>query len=61
MVGVTVGIGFPAAASILAVISVFVGHMAFVLLSQAYFAGYVLFTIILSSVISVIYFPLVFI
>lgn len=52
---------FPAMVSILIIISVFVRHTEFVLLSQTYFAKCVLFTITLKSVISVIYCPLVFI
>lgn len=52
---------FPTVVFILVMISVSVSHIAFVLLLQTYFAGYVFFRIILRSVISMIYCPLVFI
>lgn len=58
---VSMGSRFPTVVSIPVTISVFFGHVAFILLSKAYFVGCVSFTIILSSVISVIYCPSVFI
>jgi hypothetical protein len=47
--------------SILVMISVFVSHIAFVLFLQACLVECVLFTVILRSVIFVIYCPVVFI
>lgn len=52
---------FPTVVSILVMISVSMSHTVFVLLSQTYFAGCVFFRIILRSVMSMIYCPLVFI
>lgn len=49
---------FSAVVSILVMVAVSVRHIAFVLLSETYFVGCVLFTISSRGVISVIYCPL---